>query len=400
MSKKDESFLLNQGLVHAIELLHQEAKPETPLPDGFPTLGIGETATLNLLAPHVLGGASKLDRSDVLAHMDPPTPWITWATTLWNARLNQNLLHPSTAPFAIEAEHTIIDWLAPFFGMNGGHMCSGSTIANLTALWAARDERGIEKVISSTAAHVSIQKAAKILGLPYQQIETNPEGQIDVNKLGDISKACLVLTAGTTMTGVIDPLELAGKAKWTHVDAAWAGPLRLSPTHAHLLDGIDNADSIAISSHKWLFQPKDSAFILFRDTEQSNTAMSYNAGYFSTPNVGIQGSRGAAAIPLLATLIAWGRSGLVQRIDKTMSMSFALAQELGEHDGISLWAAPTTGITVFRPTKITTDSLYARLPEGMVSRCDMNDQQWLRSVAANPMADVALIIATIKNALY
>lgn len=399
MSIKDESFLLNQGIVRAIELMHQDAKPETSLPNGLPTLGIGETATLNLLAPHVLGSASKLDRPDVLANMDPPTPWITWATTLWNARVNQNLLHPSTAPFAIEAEQTVIDWLSPCFGMNGGHMCSGSTIANLTALWAARDERGIEKVISSNAAHVSIQKAAKILGLPYQQVATNPQGQIDVNKLGDISKACLVLTAGTTITGVIDPLELAGKAKWTHVDAAWAGPLRLSPKYAHLLNGIDNADSIAVSSHKWLFQPKDSAFILFRDTDQSNTAISLNAGYFSKPNVGIQGSRGAAAIPLLATLIAWGRSGLVQRIDKTMSMSFELANELGKQDGITLWATPTTGITVFRPTRITTDSLYARLPEGMLSRCNMDNQTWLRSVAANPMADVASIIKTIRNAL-
>ena len=72
---------------------------------------------------------------------------------LWNARLNQNLLHSATAPFATEAEKQVIDWLQPYFGMGAGHMCSGSTLANLTALWAARDVKSIKKVVASEAAH-------------------------------------------------------------------------------------------------------------------------------------------------------------------------------------------------------------------------------------------------------
>jgi hypothetical protein len=78
----------------------------------------------------VLGG-EELDAGEAMAHMDPPTPWITWAVALWNARLNQNLLHPATAPFAREAEACVVEWLAPFFGMNGGHMTAGSSLANL-----------------------------------------------------------------------------------------------------------------------------------------------------------------------------------------------------------------------------------------------------------------------------
>jgi L-2,4-diaminobutyrate decarboxylase len=337
MSEKDKSFLPDKGLEHAVDLLRQVFMVQENLPDRFPNLGIGEFETLDLLAPHVLGDAARLDNSNALAHMDPPTPWITWATTLWNARLNQNLLHPSTAPFAIKAEKKVINWLVPFFGMNGGHMCSGSTIANITALWAARDSKGVEKVIASKAAHISIEKAAKLLGLPYEQVATNTNGQIDPYQLGDISKACLVLTAGTTATGIIDPLELAGQAKWTHVDAAWAGPLRLSPTHAHLLDGIDKADSVAVSAHKWFFQPKDSAIIMFLEPETSNPAISFGGGYLAAPNVGVQGSRGAAAIPLLATLIAWGREGIVNRIDHTMLMASKLANELNREDNFSLW---------------------------------------------------------------
>ncbi len=325
MSHKDSSYSVDSGLEHALKLLQQDLFDSRSLPDEFPDRGMDDVTTLDVLAPHVLGRAARLDQSHVLAHMDPPTPWITWAIALWNARLNQNTLHPATTPFAIEAEKKVIDWLTPFFGMKGGHMCSGSTIANLTALWVARDTQGIEKVMASKAAHISIEKSAKILGLPYVTIATNTQGQLDPEALGDTSKACLVLTAGTTATGVIDPLELIGQAPWTHVDAAWAGPLRLSPTHCHLLEGIEKADSVAVSAHKWLFQPKDSALIMFKEPERSNPAISFGGGYLVAPNVGIQGSKGASAVPLLATLMAWGKRGLVSRIDHTMSIASKLA---------------------------------------------------------------------------
>lgn len=400
MSEKDKSFLPNTGLEHAIDLLRQVPKVTESLPDVFPNRGTGELETLNLLAPHVLGHAARLDRSNALAHMDPPTPWITWATALWNARLNQNLLHPATAPFAIDAEKMAIEWLIPFFGMNGGHMCSGSTIANLTALWAARDAQGIEKVIASEAAHISVMKAARLLGVPYEQVATNSHGQLDPEKLGDISKACLVLTAGTTATGEIDPLSLAGQAKWTHVDAAWAGPLRLSPTHAYLLDGIDRADSVAVSAHKWLFQPKDSALIMFQEPELANPAISFGGDYLAAPNIGVQGSRGAAAIPLLATMIAWGKNGFANRIDHTMSMASKLANVLDKEDRISLWATPKTGVTVFRSVSINTEEFYGNLPEGMFSTCILDNEKWLRSVAANPLADIDEIVHTIQEALH
>jgi len=400
MTKKDKSFLPGYGLEHAIDLLKQVPPLQTKVPGELPNIGMGELETLDLLAPHVLGRAARLDSSNALAHMDPPTPWITWAISLWNARLNQNLLHPATAPFAIEAERKVIEWLTPFFGMDGGHMCSGSTVANITALWAARDAKGIKKIIASEDAHLSIRKAAVILGLPYVEVSTNKQGQLNPGSLGDISDACLVLTAGTTSTGQIDPLELAGQAKWTHVDAAWAGPLRLSPTYSHLLEGIDKADSVAVSGHKWLFQPKDSALIMFRDTDIANSAISFGGGYLATPNIGVQGSRGAAAIPLLATMIAWGGKGLVERIDRTMAMSDTLAKALSNEENLSLWAMPKTGVTIFRPLTCSTEVFLGRLPEGMLSTCVVNNEKWLRSVAANPVADIEIIISTILKAVH
>ena len=413
----DPAFLPHPDLEEAIVLLNQdflnqdflnqnsEVAEEFPtLPDRCPEEGMGELAALRQLAPQVLGRGARLDGDKILAHMDPPTPWITWVMAFWNARLNQNLLHPSTAPFAREAEQRVLDWLTPFFGMKGGLFCSGATLANLTALWAARDVHGVKRVIASEAAHFSIPKAAHILGLPYVALPTNAQGQLDRTSLNSdrfdpaqLAEACVVLTAGTTATGAIDSLDpLTGPhAQWIHVDAAWAGPLCLSPTFAPLLKGIENADSVTLSAHKWFFQPKESALILFREPAEAQEALSFGGSYLATDNIGLQGSRGAAAIPLLATLLAWGRRGMVDRIERAMGLAQALATALDQSDRFELWGPAVTGITVFRPLQEKTEDLYDRLPPGMLSTCVLNQQTWLRSVAANPLADLSQILQVL-----
>ncbi|MGB7414825.1 MAG: pyridoxal-dependent decarboxylase [Thermosynechococcaceae cyanobacterium] len=398
MSGDDDSFSISQGLERAVSLLREIPSQLDSLPETFPEVGIGENMALDTLAPHVLGQATKLDAPETFAHMDPPTPWITWAMALWNARLNQNLLHQETSPFATEAEQRVIRWLTPFFGMGGGHMCCGSTVSNLTALWAARDAGGVRRVVASESAHLSIRKAASILGLTYEEIEVDTHDQLNPQFLGDLTDACLVLTAGTTTTGAIDPLNLAGRSAWTHVDAAWSGPLRLCSKYAHLLNGIEGADSVTMSAHKWLFQPKDSALILFRNPELANPAISFTSGYLSEPNIGVQGSRGAAAIPLLATLMAWGREGIAERLDRAMVSAQNLAENVSVDEHFDLWAMPKTGITLFRPVSGETKEFYSRLPPEMLSLCSIHGTHWLRSVAANPLADVHRILVAIEQA--
>ena len=103
----DQEFLLDaQALEHAVALMGQAfvSGDAAPLSASLPETGRGSLATLDQLAPLVLGQAARLGSPVAFAHKDPPTPWITWATTLWNASLNQNLLHPATAPVARELE--------------------------------------------------------------------------------------------------------------------------------------------------------------------------------------------------------------------------------------------------------------------------------------------------------
>jgi glutamate/tyrosine decarboxylase-like PLP-dependent enzyme len=395
MHRFDSSFVDTEGLTQALRLMTSRSTEVSFLPTNLPLVGLGEVEVLNLLAPQVLGQAAQLGAHTSMAHMDPPTPWITWAMAMWNASLNQNLLHEATSPFATQAEKQVFDWLVPYFGMQGGHFCSGSTIANLTGIWAARDVAGIRKVVTSQAAHLSVEKACRLLGLELVKVGLDTQGRLDVDQLPNLEKACLVLNAGTTATGAIDPLTLSGVAAWTHIDAAWAGPLRLSPKYSDRLSGIEKAESVAISAHKWLFQPKDSAMIMFRNLSTANQAISFGGGYLAKPNVGVQGSRSAAAIPLLATLLAWGQNGLAQRLEFLMQAADTLAQNIEQTDHLELWNPPQTAVNVFRPRHLSTSEFLAALPAGMLSSCVLDGEMWCRSVAANPLVDVDLVTAQI-----
>ncbi len=400
----DEGFAGDrEGLRGALDLLIAGggARAAAPLPERLPEQGLGATEALHVLAPTIIGGAARLGAETSFAHMDPPTPWVSWAVALWNAALNQNLLHPGTAPTARVLEERVIAWLAPYFAMSGGHMTPGSTVANLTALWAARECAGVTEVAAGAGAHLSIAKSAHVLGLKYRTLASDAAGALLPEAVtGDVSRTALVLTAGGTSTGAIDPLALAGRAAWTHVDAAWAGPLRLSPHHAARLSGIEGANSVAVSAHKWLFQPKESGLVLFRDVQTAHAALSFGGAYLAVPNIGLLGSHGAAAAPLLATLLAWGRAGMAARIERCVALGDQLACFIAADQRLELLCEPETAIVVWRPREAARmEPLRARLPEGGVSLTTIGGERWLRNVAANPNADVPAMCNLITAAL-
>ena len=278
-------------------------------------------------------------------------------------------------------------------------MTPGSSVANLTAIWAARDLKGVKKIVASSASHLSIRKAAKILGVDFVEVSVEENQRLDPATLpSDLSDACLVLTAGTTTVGAVDPLECCGLAAWTHVDAAWAGPLMLSGHHRTKLFGIEHADSVAVSAHKWLFQPKESALVMFRDTLAANGSISFGGGYLAGPNVGVQGSHGAAATPLLATLLAWGREGLAARIERCMNNASQLQDFFAGRPDFELFPSGGTGVVVFRPKGRSPTELHASLPEGLASLARIDDEIWLRCVSANPNADIYSIIQSLDAA--
>ena len=382
------------------------------LPMKLPKVGLGDGAALDALAPMALDGCAQLSHPGYFAHMDPASAEVACAASLWQVATNQNLLHPDAAPSARGLEKRVVEWLVPYFGMRGGHLVAGSSVANLTALWAAREVGGVKRVFASERSHNSLRKAADMLGLAYVSVPSDPSSHVcdmatQLAAEADLSDAAIVLTAGTVATGAVDVLSPRPQsAAWVHVDMAWAGPMRLSPTLAGQLDGVQHADSCGFSAHKWLYQPKGCAAILFADPEVAHGCMSYGGGYLATPTVGVAGTQPASALPLAATLLAWGGEGIAARLEADVAKLDELARLIGGDDRFEMWGSgdggPSCGVLAWRPRKRVADdvsAVRARLRGAWVSLTVIDGETWFRSVAANVNADPALVFRAVVAAV-
>ena len=156
---------------------------------------------------------------------------------------------------------------------------------------------------------------------------------------------------------------------------------------------------MSVSAHKWLFQPKESAFVLFADHEAAHRSISVEGAYLAVPNVGLLGSHGAVAVPLLATFLAYGREGVAGLIDRTMELVDQLAQLVDAHEDLESKSAPSCGVLCWRHRRVSVNDIKRHLPEGvLVSTTTINGEPWLRSVAANPNANPAKVVAGVLKA--
>lgn len=160
------------------------------------------------------------------------------------------------------------------------------------------------------------------------------------------------------------------------------------------------ADSVAVSAHKWLYQPKESALVLFADPDRAHQAVSFGGGYLAAPNVGLLGSHANTALPLAATLLAWGRAGVAGRIEADMALAERLADLIADAPDLQLWNRPVTGVVNWRPIGHDPAAVRARLHGAWISVADIAGEDWFRSVAANPLADPEHVVTAILNALH
>jgi len=365
------------------------------IPTSLPDSGLGAEFVEQFIDVLMAEHSAKLDHPLAFAHMDPPTTPIAANVVGKNAKYNQNLLHPEVSPLATVAERSVIEWLMSFFEMRDGHFCSGSTLANLTGLWCAR-EHGAKRVVTSQDAHLSVAKSAHILGMPCKLLPVDANGRLVVSAEDLQCTDCLVLTAGTTGRGVIDVLHRPANVTWLHIDAAWAAPLRLT-RFGDRLDGIELADSLSISAHKWFYQPKDSAMILFKHPS-AREKVSFGGAYLAVPNVGVQGSRGASGLALLASLMASGRQGLAEDIERSMEHAERLAHFMLNHEVIEVKQFPETGVLNWRPKRKEPESVLKKLG-CTTSKTMIDGDVWLRQVAANPYADIDQITEKVIAAI-
>jgi len=277
----------------------------------------------------------------------PVTVAANWLAAAWDQ--NAGLVITSPANAALET--VALRWLKDIFHLpvqSAGGFVTCATAANFAALAAARhtllrrvgwdvEAQGLFgapplTLVVGEEVHASVQKALALVGFGRERVVRVPvdtQGRMRVDALPSVDERTIVcVQAGNVNTGAFDPIsEVCGRAHsqgaWVHIDGAFGLWAAAAPARAHLVHGIEDADSWAIDAHKWLNVPYDSGVVFTRDADALRTAMSvggayllqdeYRIPYQYTPDF----SRRARGIEVWAALRQLGRSGLTDLIERT-----------------------------------------------------------------------------------
>lgn len=307
------------------------------------------------------------------------------------AGLNQNTGGWRLSPGATEIELHLMRWLAARFGLPftaGGQLVAGGAAANLVGLKLARDralgtdvrQTGVREcpplaIYASTEAHVVQHRAADLLGLGAEAVRgiaVDDGLRMRADALGDaierdlregVRPAAVVATAGTTATGAVDPLpELAELCRahelWLHVDAAYGGPAVLADELRPQLHGIEQADSIAIDPHKWLYTPLPAGAVLVREMSSLAESFGEDASYIWLAEEARRGidyamlgpsfSRGFTALSVWVSLLAHGTGAYGRRIAHDAALARYLGELADEAEDFELMTPVNLSICCFR----------------------------------------------------
>ncbi|MBT8331993.1 MAG: aspartate aminotransferase family protein [Deltaproteobacteria bacterium] len=283
-----------------------------------------------------------------------------WLAGAWDQNAGLQVM----SPVAAILEQVALDWLRDILSLPpgiGAGFVSGATMANFTALAAARhallqkqgwdvEAKGLFgapplSVMVGDEVHVSVLKALGLLGFGRERVIRVPvdgQGRICADALPGLTAASIIcIQAGNVNTGAFDPaVEICAAAQkagaWVHVDGAFGLWAAASPRHAHLTAGYDGADSWATDAHKWLNVPYDSGIAFCRDPAHLRNAMSSTAAYLLTgekrepyhyvPEM----SRRARGIEIWAALRSLGRSGLSDLIERNCRHARRFAKGFNE----------------------------------------------------------------------
>jgi glutamate/tyrosine decarboxylase-like PLP-dependent enzyme len=234
---------------------------------------------------------------------------------------NNHALDGGRATSALEKE--AVAEIAAMFGWKEflGHLCGGGTMANLEALWVAGQLHPGKKIVASDQAHYTHGRISGVLQLPFEQIECDARGRMELNALADRAAqgdvGTVVATLGTTATGSVDPLaeilELRKKFGFrVHVDAAYGGYFALT---SNLVENarksfarMGEAESLVIDPHKHGLQPYGCGCVIFRDPgvgrlyKHDSPYTYFSSAELHLGEISLECSRpGAAAAALWAT---------------------------------------------------------------------------------------------------
>ncbi len=346
--------------------------------------GIGGEKAFALFKDILVKASVSIDHPRHLAFV-PASP--TRAAVLFDLVTSATSVHGAfwlEGAGCIFAENQAMEWLVSLTGMPAGAFgvfTSGGTEANLSAMVTAREnwrtrnqgeeyQRGI--VVTSVGAHSSVKAMAKVIDADVVLIETEDrlESPLLAETIAQMAPAdrgrifAIIATAGTTNAGIIDDLAGIGaicKAEniWFHVDAAYGGGALAARSVRHLFLGIEEADSVTIDPHKWLFSPYDCGAVIYRQPELAKKAHSQEGSYldifsdeamtgFNPSDYQIQLTRRVRGLPLWFSLAMHGTDRYEQAIERGIELAQIAGKLISETSYTELVREPSLSCVLFR----------------------------------------------------
>ena len=349
--------LESRGVAPLPEAIANLAALDQPLPEepSEPEIAlklldeICSSATMAMAGPRFFGF--------VIGGSLPVTLAANWLAGAWD----QNTAYYNATPSTAYLEQIALRWILDLFHLPpecGGAFVTGATMANFSALAAARNAVlkrtgwNVEAdglfgappitVIVSAEAHPTLIKSLGLLGLGRNRVikvPTDSQGRMRADALPSLAGPTIVCTqAGNVNTGAFDPIsEICEKAHrdgaWVHVDGAFGLWAMAVPSMIHFTAGMVNADSWATDFHKWLNVPYDSGVALVRDADALRAAMAVTAEYLPTvspfrnpSDFTPELSRRARGVEVWAALQSLGRNGVAELVERTCRHARRFAQ--------------------------------------------------------------------------
>ncbi|TNC27715.1 pyridoxal phosphate-dependent decarboxylase family protein [Amycolatopsis alkalitolerans] len=379
-----------------------------------PARGVGAEKALSELT--ALLAAGSVDPADpwCAAHLHCPPLAVGVAADVAAGALNPSMDSWDQAPVASELERAFLAAIArqcyPGASEPDAVVTTGGTESNLLALLLAREHQ--RQPVCGRNAHHSVARAAWVLGLRTPLlVECDGERMIPASLdavLRETGPAVVVATAGTTNAGEIDPLrELARICRRhgarLHVDAAYGGLALCSETLRPLLDGIDQADTIALDMHKFGWQSVAAGLFAVREAadlkaltvraEYLNADDDTEAGLPDLLGRSIRTSRRPDAFRMAVTMRALGIDGVGELVERCCATAREVADAVRRHPALELWGEPTLSTVLFRPRFGDVARVRRALLEtgtAIVGRATMAPGEvWLKLTLLHPHASAA-----------
>jgi glutamate/tyrosine decarboxylase-like PLP-dependent enzyme len=361
------------------EVRHRLAEPP-------PEAGTDFEALLATLREDVLPYAAREPHPGFMGYVPgcPTFPAILgdWLATGFN--IFAGVWPIAEGPNALEL--AVLEWFRAWIGMpagSGGLLTNGGSGATLTAIVAARhavvgeDATRLPRLTlyTSDQAHSAVLRAAWIAGVPRAQVRVLPtdaryrlrvsglRAAIAADRAAGLLPLAVAVSAGTTNTGAVDPLDdvadlCAAEGIWLHADAAYGGFAALTRRGGALLAGLGRCDSVALDPHKWLFVPFECGCLLAREPQRLRDAFQILPDYLldvapgeervNFADYGEQLTRQARALKVWLGVRYFGLAALRGAMDHAMDLAAHAERLVGAEPLLEVTSPAQLGVLCFR----------------------------------------------------